>query len=133
MRYLLAVILAVVVVNPVGAKPTPVRTLQSWSGEMPPGVPPLFQSSVATAEDLQRIWTMCQVKGAPPKVDFRKRIVVVAVRNGGSARFSNLTLDNGTLKTNVVVTPDSAQRQACALALVNRVGITSVNGVPIGK
>ena len=36
---------------------------------MPAGVPPLFQASVATAEDLQRVWTMCQVKGPPPKVD----------------------------------------------------------------
>ena len=57
---------------------------------------------------------MCQVKGVPPKVDFQKRIVIVAVRNGSAAKFSSLVLDNGTLKTNVVITPDTVRCQRTA-------------------
>lgn len=133
MRCLLAFAAALAVASPAAAKSAPVKPLQSWSGQMPPGVPPLFQSSVATSDDLQRVWTMCQVKGVPPKVDFAKRIVLVAVRRGSAVRFGTLTLDDGALKTNVIVTPDKSDRQACALALVNRAGIQSVNGVPLGK
>ena len=100
---------------------------------MPPGVPPLFQSSIASSEDLLRVWTMCQVKGAPPKIDFGKRMVVLAVRKGSAVRFASLALDNGALKTSVIVTPDKSDGQACALALVDRTGVKTVNGASVGK
>jgi hypothetical protein len=118
---------------PASAKVTSVKVLQSWSGTLPPGVPALLQSSVASADDLQQVWTMCTMKGVPPKVDFGKRIVIVATGRGSGVKFADLALDNGTLKTSVVVTPDMPGRTTCALALVNRAGIKTVNGVPVGK
>jgi len=47
--------------------------------------------------------------------------------------FASLKLEDGNLKTNVVVTPDVPDRMTCKLVLVDRAGVTSVNGTPVGK
>ena len=118
---------------PVAAKVTAVKPLQTWTGYMPASVQPLFQQSLATADDLQRVWTTCQVKGTLPKLDFQKRIVLLAVRRNNGVSFASLKLEDGNLKTNVVVTPDVPDRMTCKLVLVDRAGVTSVNGTPVGK
>jgi hypothetical protein len=117
---------------PVAAKSS-VKALQTWTGHMPIGVQPLLQSSVATAADFQRVWSTCQLKGAPPKIDFDKRLVLLAVRRGSAVTFTGMTVDNGNLTTSVVVTPDMPNRMTCALVLVDRAGVTAVNGAPLGK
>ena len=98
---------------------------------MPAEVQPLFQASIANAADLNRVWVTCQVKGAVPKIDFDKRLILLFVRRGG-VRFASLTLDNGNLKTNVVLSPEATKDHTCALVLVDRAGIKTVNGAPVG-
>jgi len=112
---------------------TSVKTLQAWTGHMPVDVQPLLQSSVAASDDWKRAWTTCQLKGAAPKVDFDKRIVLVAVRRSSGVRFVDLKLDNGNLQTNVAVTPDQPNRMTCAFALIDRAGVSTVNGTPLGR
>lgn len=112
---------------------TAVKPLQAWSGRLPLDVQPPLQSSLATREDLARVWTQCRVKGAVPEIDFQRRIVLVAVRRGSTTRLAQGRLVDGNLTTNVVVTPDMPPYQSCAIAVVDRAGIATVNGAPIGR
>jgi hypothetical protein len=114
------------------ARETAVRVAQSWSGRMPLGVQPPLQSSLATGAELARIWAQCQVSAPLPAVDFTKSIVLVAVRRGTTVRFQSVRLVGGNLTTNVAVTPDMPAHMTCALAAVDRAGIATVNGAPIG-
>jgi hypothetical protein len=116
-----------------GAAGTSVKPLEAWSGRIPLGVQPPLQSSLATREDLARVWAQCRVKGAVPEIDFDRRIVLVAVRRGSSARLTQARLVDGNLTTNVVVTPDMPPYMSCAIAVVDRAGIRTVNGAPIGR
>jgi hypothetical protein len=116
-----------------GAPGTTVKPLQSWSGRLPLNVQPPLQSSLATHEDLARVWAQCHVHGAVPAIDFDRRIVLVAVRRGSSTRLAASRLVDGNLTTNVVVTPDMPAYQSCAIAVVDRKGIATVNGAPIGR
>ena len=118
---------------PVAAKVTAVKALQTWTGSMPANLQPLFQQSLATPADLQRVWTTCQVKGVPPRIDFGKQLVLLAVRRNSGVTFAGLKLEDGNLKTNIVVTPDTPNHFTCKLVLVDRAGVTSVNGSPVGN
>jgi hypothetical protein len=132
-RAILLLALSILATASVTAKVISVKPLQTWTGHMPLSVQPLMQSSIANAEDFQRVWATCQLKGAPPAIDFDKRIVLLSVRRGGTVRFTELALENGTLKTTVTVSPDMPNRMTCALVLVDRSGIKTVNGAPLGK
>jgi len=112
---------------------TPVKPLNTWSGRLPLGVQPPLQSSLATREDMARIWAQCHVKGAVPEIDFDRRIVLIAIRRGSSAKLTQARLVDGNLTTNVVVTPDMPPYMSCAIAVVDRTGIKTVNGAPIGR
>jgi hypothetical protein len=112
---------------------TTVKPLQAWSGRIPLDVQPPLQSSLASREDLARVWAQCHVKGALPEIDFQRRIVLVAVRRGSTTRLAQGRLIDGNLTTNVVVTPDMPPYQSCAIAVVDRAGIARVNGAPIGR
>lgn len=115
------------------AKSTPIKTFQTWSGRIPLNIQPPFQSSLARQEDFNRVWAQCQVKGTVPKVDFKTRLVLLAVARGSVVKFANLSLEDGNVKTSVVVTPDMPNHMTCAIALVGRAGIVRVNGVPAGQ
>jgi len=116
-----------------GAPGTTVKPLKAWSGRLPLNVQPPLQSSLATREDMARVWAQCRVDGAVPEIDFDRRIVLVAVRRGGSAKLAPGRLLDGNLTTNVVVTPDMPPYMSCAIAVVDRAGIKTVNGAPIGR
>ena len=116
-----------------GAPGTTVKPLQAWSGRLPLNVQPPLQSSLATHEDLARVWAQCHVHGAVPAIDFDRRIVLIAVRRGSSTRLTQGRLVDGNLTTNVVVTPDMPPYLSCAIAVVDRKGINTVNGAPIGR
>ena len=115
------------------AKSASIRPSQTWSGRIPLNIQPPFQSSLARQEDFNRVWAQCQVKGTVPKVDFKKHLVLLAVARGSVVKFANLSLDDGNLKTSVVVTPDIPNHMTCAIALVGRAGVVRVNGVPAGQ
>ena len=112
---------------------TPVKVQQRWTGRVPAGVAPPPQASLVTADALQVVWTLCQVQASMPVVDFDRQLVVLAVRKGTTVRFQNAQLVDGNLRTNVVVAPAPAAQTHCALALVDRAGVTSVNGLPPGQ
>lgn len=118
---------------PANAGPASVKTLQSWSGRIPLVVQPPTQSSIGRADEFTRLWALCQVKDALPVIDFDKRLVLLAVRRGTTVKFRDLKLDNGNLKTSVVVSPDMPPHMTCAIAVVDRSGVTKVNGLPIGQ
>ena len=109
------------------------KPLKTWKGQMPVVVQPLMQSSVATSAEWQRAWSTCQMKGAPDAVDFDKRIVLVAVRRGSEVTFSSIKLDSGNVTMSVAVTPDMPSHYTCAFAMIDRTGVTTVNGAPLGK
>jgi hypothetical protein len=111
----------------------PVKILQTWTGRMPVEVAPLLQSSASSQEQWDNVWATCQRKGAAPKVDFGKHLVLVAVRRSSVVRFQDVKLDDGNLMTNVVAAPDVPGHMTCAFALVARAGVTNVNGAPPGK
>ncbi len=117
----------------VQAKTVSVKPLQSWTGRVPLVVQPPLQSSIGNSDEFTRVWAQCQVKVAMPKIDFDKRLALLAVRRGSVVKFQDLKLDNGNLKTTVVVTPDMPPHMTCAIVLVDRAGVTKVNGLPIGK
>lgn len=112
---------------------TPVKIVKTWTGRMPLAVPALVQSSVASKEAWAGVWATCQMKGPAPEIDFDKQLVLVAVRRSSVVRFGEAKLDNGNLATTVVTTPDVPGHQTCALALVARTGVDTVNGTPPGK
>ena len=68
-----------------------------------------------------------------PKVDFRKTLGLVAVRRSSLVKFVGLNLEDGNLRTNVVVTPDMPDYMSCAIVLIKRTGIKKVNGNPVGQ
>lgn len=134
LRLLLAVLATGLVTGaPVYAKVTSVKLLQAWSGRVPLGVQPPLQSSLVTPADFARVWAQCQMKDTVPAIDFDKRLVLVAVRRGSVVRFQSMQVDDGNLKTSVVVSPDMPAYMTCALALVDRAGVAKVNGAPLGK
>lgn len=112
---------------------TPVKVQQRWEGRVPTGVAPPPQSSLASADALQVVWTLCQVQSAMPNVDFSRQLVLLAVRKGMKVRFQNAQVADGDLRTNVVASAAPAAQTFCALALVDRAGIKTVNGAPPGQ
>lgn len=132
MTGLAAALAALVLAGPTLAA-TPVKIGKTWTGRMPVAVPALVQSSVASKEAWASVWATCQMKGPAPEVDFDKQLVLVAVRRSSAVRFDEAKLDNGNLATSVVATPDAPNHQTCALALVSRAGIKTVNGASPGK
>ncbi len=109
---------------------TPVKT---WSGRVPQGVPPPLLPTVTTPQALAQVWALCQVKGEIPAVDFKRHFVLVAARRSSVVRVRDLKVDDGHLKTSVVVAPDMPSHSTCALALVARDGITRVDGMPVDR
>ena len=57
----------------------------------------------------------------------------MAVRRSSLVEFTGLNLEDGNLKTNVVVTPDMPDYMSCAIVLIRRTGIRKVNGNPVGQ
>lgn len=132
----LSVWLALAVIASAGALPACGKDLvpvQMFHGTMPAAVAPLLQSSVTGAADLARVWATCNVKGTPPAIDFKQRVVLLAVRRSSKVSFMRMALDKGDLKTTVAVAPDMPAHHTCTLVLVDGAGIKSVNGVPLGK
>jgi len=130
---LLALVLAAAVAHAATAAVTPVKVQQRWTGRVPAGVAPPPQSSLVTADALTVVWTLCQVQAPMPTVDFGRQLVVLAVRKGTTVRFQNAQLVDGNLRTNVVVAPAAPAQTHCALALVDRAGVTTVDGLPPGQ
>jgi hypothetical protein len=118
---------------PALAAPKTIFLLHAYSGRLPVDVQPPLQSSIGTADALQRVWSECKIRGDPPKVDFTKRILLLAVRRSSVVKFAGVKLDGGNVTTNVVVTPDSPPYQTCALVVIERTGVTKVNGAPVGQ
>ncbi len=129
----IAVLVIALSATPAWAAEKNVSPLQAYSGQLPLDVLPPMQSSIASASALQRVWTVCKVKGEPPKVDFARRLVLLAVRRGSVVRFMNVKLVDGNLTTNVVVTPDMPGYQTCAMVVIDRAGVQKVNGAPVGQ
>ncbi|MFO1324832.1 MAG: hypothetical protein U1F15_12320 [Burkholderiales bacterium] len=128
----LAMVLALAAA-PVLAAPRTIFLLHAYSGRLPVDVQPPLQSSIGTAEALLRVWSQCGIRGEPPKVDFTKRILLLAVRRSSVVKFSGVKLDGGNVTTNVVVTPDNPPYQTCALVVIDRSGVEKVNGAPVGQ
>ena len=109
------------------------KPLKTWTGRMPLVIPPLVQSSVVDANVWQQVWATCQLKGAPAAVDFNKRIVLVVVRRANAVKFSSIRLDNGNVTTGVAVASGQPNHQTCALAMIDRAGVDTVNGQALGR
>ena len=116
-----------------GAQAATVEPLEAWSGRVPLTERPPLQTSIARESDWTRIWKDCRVQGPAPKVDFQKMLGLVAVRRSSLVKFTGLDLEDGNLKTNVVVTPDMPDYTSCAIVLIKRTGIRKVNGNPVGQ
>ena len=115
------------------AQAATVEPLKAWSGRVPLTERPPLQTSIAKESDWTRIWKDCRVQGLAPKVDFQKTLGLVAVRRSSLVEFTGLNLEDGNLKTNVVVTPDMPDYMSCAIVLIRRTGIRKVNGNPVGQ
>jgi hypothetical protein len=115
------------------AQPMTIEPFKAWSGRLPLDERPPLQSSIAKDSDWARIWKQCRVQGPSPKVDFHKTLGLVAVRRGSLVKFMNMSVEDGNLKTNVVVTPDMPDYMSCAIVLIDRSGIKKVNGNPVGQ
>jgi hypothetical protein len=115
------------------AQAATIEPVKSWSGRAPLDERPPLQTSIAKDGDWTRIWKQCRVEGPAPKVDFQKSLGLVAVRRGSVVKFMSVSVENGNLTTNVVVTADMPDYMSCAIVLVNRAGIKKVNGNPVGQ
>ena len=115
------------------AQAATVEPLKAWSGRVPLTERPPLQTSIARESDWTRIWKDCRVQGLAPKVDFQKTLGLVAVRRSSLVKFVGLNLEDGNLKTNVVVAPDMPDYMSCAIVLIKRTGIKKVNGNPVGQ
>ena len=115
------------------AQAVTIEPVKSWSGRVPLDERPPLQTSIAKDSDWARIWKQCRVQGPAPKVDFKKTLGLVAVRRGSLVKFMDISVEDGNLKTNVVVTPDMPDYMSCAIVLVNRTGIKKINGNPVGQ
>lgn len=109
------------------------KPIKTWTGRMPLVIQPLMQSSVSDRVQWQRVWTTCQMKGIPDIVDFEKNVVLVTVRRGSNVKITNILLDNGNVTTSVMVAPGQTDHYTCALAMVERAGIKTVNGMELGR
>jgi len=132
-RHRALLLAALLCVSTAAAAVTTLKPLKTWTGHMPIVIQPLMQSSVTSTADWQRVWATCQMKDAPPEVDFTKRMVLIAVRRSSKVTFSNIKVDKGNLTTSIAVAPDNPSQYTCAFALVDRTGVTSLNGGPLGK
>ena len=119
--------LAIGLIGLASAQAATVEPLEAWSGRIPlTGRPPL-QTSIAKESDWTRIWKDCRVQGPAPKVDFQKMLGLVAVRRGSLVKFMRMSLEDGNLRTNVVVTPDMPDYMSCTIVLIRRAGISEVS------
>jgi hypothetical protein len=106
---------------------------QVWSGRVALEARPPLQTSIARAADWNRVWRACHLQGAPPRVDFTRQLGLVAVRRGNEVKFATMNTVDGDLRTNVEVSPGTPPHLTCAIALVPRQGIRTVNGAPAGQ
>ena len=61
------------------------------------------------------------------------REVLLAVRRSNNVKIEAIKLDKGNLTSSVTVAPDMPNRMTCAFVLVDRAGVTTVNGAPPGR
>jgi hypothetical protein len=132
-RTLIIAAALLLVTAPASAAVKSLKPLKTWSGQMPLAIPPLVQSSVVDANVWRQVWATCQMKGAPAEVDFDKRMVLVVVRRANNLKFSGIKLDNGNVTTSVGVGSGQPDHYTCALAMIDRAGVSTVNGQPLGK
>ena len=130
---LTVVLASVVTLHALPAVGKDLVAVQTFSGTMSASVAPLLQSSVTTTADLARVWATCNIKGTPPAIDFKRRMVLLAVRQSSKVSFMRMTLDKGDLKTNIAVAPDMPAHRTCTLVVVDTAGVRTVNGAPLGK
>jgi hypothetical protein len=133
MNRILVLALALLLATPSAVAGKTLKPLKTWSGRMPLVISPLVQSSVVDASVWQQVWATCQLKGPPAAVDFGKRVVLVVVRRANDLKFSRIQLDKGNVTTSVAVGPGQADHYTCALAMIDREGVESVNGQPLGR
>lgn len=107
--------------------------IQTFSGRMPLEAPPLLQPALTTAAELAHAWNACKVPGTPPKLDFKNRLVLVAVQQSSKVSFQRIMLDVNNVKTNVLVAPDMPGYRTCAFAVIDRKHVQSVNGLKLPK
>jgi len=124
---------ALLLVAAAGASARDLVPIQTFRGTMPLDAPPLLQPALTTAAEFAHAWNACKVPGAPPKLDFKQRIVLVAVQQSSKVSFQRITLDVNNVKTNVVVAPDMPGYRTCAFAVIDRKHVQSVNGLKLPK
>lgn len=130
---MLVLVAALASLTPAIASARDVKPVQTFSGTMPLGVPPLLVSPITSRADLERAWSMCGVKAPVPSIDFKRRMVLATANQSSNVSFVRITLDDGQLKTNVAVSPDMPAFRTCAFAVVDRAGVKTVNGVALRK
>ena len=132
-RTLVVVLALLLATPPVVAAVKTLKPLKTWTGRMPLAIPPLVQASVVEPHVWQQVWATCQMKGSPANVDFTKNIVLLVVRRANGLRFSSIKLDNGNVATSVAVGSGRSDHYTCALAMIDRAGVDTVNGQPLGR
>jgi hypothetical protein len=115
------------------ARSAQAATVEPLAGRGHPHERPPLQTSIARESDWTRIWKDSRVPGLAPKIDFQKTLGLVAVRRSSLVKFMGLNLEDGNLRTNVVVAPDMPDYMSCAIVLIKRTGIKKVNGNPVGQ
>ena len=112
----------------------PVKTLREWKGSVAdesllsdaPGF-------IASAEELQKLWSRWSVPGPVPQIDFKKDIVVLVTSRGSGLRLIARRDGEGNLKVNGLGTMDFRPGFRYVLGVVSRTGVKSVNGQAISS
>ena len=128
---MIAVLLIVVLM----LQPAAPRTvLERWAGRVDavtlaasPATP-----YVRTADDLAQLWKAWRLKAELPEIDFSQRLVLTYTGRSSVLQLRAVAVDAaGDLKPVLVATPDMTADYAFIIAVIDRAGVKSIQGVPI--
>jgi hypothetical protein len=110
--------------------------VQQWAGRIArmQALEAPIKGFVANAAEFSQLWQTLRLTGDAPAIDFGKYFVLVATSRSSLFKVRAVQLDaNGDLKTVVVATPDLRPDYAVVLTQVERAGVRTVHGQPVGQ
>jgi hypothetical protein len=115
-------------VKPPVGKELPIK--QQWSGRTTlekAKIAPKAKYASGPVE-LARLWKEWDVKGDPPRVDFKKTIVLVVAAGSSELTVKPVLSDKGDLRLNIMATTDLTKDVGYVILTVSSEGVKTING-----
>ena len=116
------------------AEDRPVKISRQWTGSVADAA--LARDAptcIASAKQLETLWTLWKLGGKVPAVDFTKEIVVLATTPGSRIKLTCALSDAGNLQLLGLATADFGEGFRYVIAAVSRDEVKTVDGKELPK